>query len=81
MGGGPDLEWKHVFDDVSRAGWTGYQSPRRQMMKVLGIEGPSWLRCLLNIAWKSGIVPKEWQTAIAMLLSLRKGRGPWHVCQ
>ena len=42
-------------------------------MKVLGAEEPSWLRCLLNIVWKSGRVPKEWQTAIAVLPLFKKG--------
>ena len=33
-----------------------------EMLKVLGVEGVSWWRCLFNIAWESGSVPKEWQT-------------------
>ena len=33
-----------------------------EMLKALGVEGLSWLTRLINIAWKSGAVPKEWQT-------------------
>ena len=30
-----------------------------EMLKALGVEGQSWLTRLINIAWKSGAVPKE----------------------
>ena len=42
------------------------------MLKALGVEGLSWLTRLINIAWKSGAVPKEWQTGVVVPL-FKKG--------
>ena len=43
-----------------------------EMLKALGDEGLSWLTRLINIAWKSGAVPKEWQTGVVVPL-FKKG--------
>ena len=43
-----------------------------EMLKALSVEGLSWLTCLINIAWKSGAVPKEWQTGVVVPL-FKKG--------
>ena len=42
------------------------------MLKALGVEGLSWLKRLINIIWKSGAVPKEWQTGVVVPL-FKKG--------
>ena len=42
------------------------------MLKALGVEGLSWLTHLINIVWKSGAVPKEWQTRVVVPL-FKKG--------
>ena len=39
-----------------------------EILKALGVEGLSWLTCVINIAWKSGAVPKEWQTGVVVPL-------------
>ena len=39
-----------------------------EMLKAFGVEGLSWLTRLINIACKSGAVPKEWQTGVAVPL-------------
>lgn len=41
------------------------------MLKALGVEGLSWMTCLF-IVWKSGAVPKEWQTRVVVPL-FKKG--------
>ncbi|KAK5865690.1 hypothetical protein PBY51_019939 [Eleginops maclovinus] len=45
---------------------------RPEMLKALGVEGLSWLTRLINIAWKSETVPKEWQTGVVVPL-FKKG--------
>ncbi|KAK5900173.1 hypothetical protein CesoFtcFv8_009573 [Champsocephalus esox] len=42
------------------------------MLKALGVEGLSWLTRLINVAWKSETVPKEWQTGVVVPL-FKKG--------
>ena len=42
------------------------------MLKALGVEGLFWLTRLINIVWKSGAVPKEWQTRVVVPL-FKKG--------
>ena len=50
----------------------GVDEIRPEIMKALGVEGPSWLTRLINIAWKSGAVLKEWQTRVVVPL-FKKG--------
>ena len=50
----------------------GIDEIRPEMLKALGVEGLSWLTRLFNIAWKSGTVPKEWQTGVVVPL-FKKG--------
>ena len=45
---------------------------RPEMLKALGVMGLSWLTHLMKIAWKSGAVPKEWQTRVVVPL-FKKG--------
>ena len=47
---------------------SGNAEIRPEMLKALGVEVLSWLTCLINIAWKSGAVPKEWQTRVVVPL-------------
>uniref|UniRef100_A0AAQ4R3P6 Reverse transcriptase domain-containing protein n=1 Tax=Gasterosteus aculeatus aculeatus TaxID=481459 RepID=A0AAQ4R3P6_GASAC len=42
------------------------------MLKAMGVGGLSWMTRLFNIAWKSGTVPKEWQTGVVVPL-FKKG--------
>uniref|UniRef100_A0AAQ4RS36 Reverse transcriptase domain-containing protein n=1 Tax=Gasterosteus aculeatus aculeatus TaxID=481459 RepID=A0AAQ4RS36_GASAC len=42
------------------------------MLKAMVVGGLSWMTCLFNIAWKSGTVPKEWQTGVVVPL-FKKG--------
>ena len=46
----------------------GVDEIRPEMLKALGVEGLSWLTRLINIAWNSGAVPKEWQTRVVVPL-------------
>ena len=50
----------------------GVDEIRPEMLKALGVEGLSWLTRLINIAWKSGAVLKEWQTGVVVPL-FKKG--------
>ena len=50
-----------------------------EMLKALGVEGLSWLTHLLNFAWESGTMPKEWQTRGGGS-PVKKG-GPESMCQ
>ncbi len=36
-------------------------------MSTLGVKGLSWMTRLFNTVWKSGTVPKEWQTKVVVL--------------
>ncbi len=42
------------------------------MLKDLGVEGLSWMTRLFNIAWRTGAVPKKWQTRVVVPL-FKKG--------
>ena len=50
----------------------GIDEIRPEMLKALGVEGLSWMTRLFNIAWKSGTVPREWQTGVVAPL-FKKG--------
>ena len=50
----------------------GVDEIRPEMLKALGVEGLSWLTRLINVAWKSETVPKEWQTGVVVPL-FKKG--------
>ena len=50
----------------------GVDEIRPEMLKALGVDGLSWLIRLFNIAWRSGTVPKEWQTGVVVPL-FKKG--------
>ena len=50
----------------------GVDEIRPEMLKALDVEGLSWLIRLFNIAWKSGTVPREWQTGVVVPL-FKKG--------
>ena len=50
----------------------GIDEIRPEMLKALGVEGLSRVTCLFNIAWKSGTVPREWQTGVVVPL-FKKG--------
>ena len=50
----------------------GIDEIRPEMLKALGVEGLSWMTRLFNIAWKSGTVPREWQTGVVVPL-FKKG--------
>ena len=50
----------------------GVDEIRPERLKALGVEGLSWLTCLINVAWKSETVPKEWQTGVVLPL-FKKG--------
>ena len=46
----------------------GIDEIRPEMLKALGVEGLSGITRLLNIPWKSGTVPREWQTGVEVPL-------------
>ena len=48
-----------------------------EMLKFLDIAGLSWLTSLLNVTWRSEIVPVDWLTG--SVVSLFK-KGNWRVC-
>ena len=44
------------------------------MLKALGVQRLSWMTCLFNIMWKSGTVPREWQTGAVVPLFKKGGQ-------
>ncbi len=48
-----------------------------ELLKVLDIVGPSWLKCLFSVTWKSGTVPAEWQTRVVVPIFKKGDRMTW----
>ena len=74
-GGSSSISWKEVTEVVRQLHGgkaPGVDEIRPEMLKALGVEGLSWLIRLFNTAWKSGTVPKEWQTGVVVPL-FKKG--------
>ncbi|KAK5904105.1 hypothetical protein CesoFtcFv8_005702 [Champsocephalus esox] len=64
--------WKEHFEELLNPTTPGVDEIRPEMLKALGLEGLSWLTRLINVAWKSETVPKEWQTGVVVPL-FKKG--------
>ena len=43
-----------------------------EMLKAINNFGVYWLTCVFQVAWKTGEVPKQWQTS--MLIPIHKKR-------
>ena len=74
-GGSSSISRKEVTEVVKQlhsGKAPGVDEIRPEMLKSLGVEGLSWLIRLFNIAWKSGAVPREWQTGVVVPL-FKKG--------
>ncbi len=55
-----------VVKKLSSGKVPGIDEIHLEMVKTLGFEGLSWMIHYFNIAWKSGAVPKEWQTGVVV---------------
>ena len=50
----------------------GVDEIRSEMLKAMGSEGCEWLTRIINVAWKTGKAPKDWQQGIVVPL-FKKG--------
>jgi len=60
-------EVAEVVKKLFRGKAPGVDEIHPEMLKALHIVGLSWLTRLVNVVWRSGTVPVEWQVVVPML--------------